>query len=146
MFFPKCKVKMSEQKPIIARELSVPILNDDRSVNYIAGRAGAGISTYPGIHCCGFQKTEKEVDELTNEFIEHLKALPEKELYNYFYGNFGTRSKFLNLFLAKRELSYTRFKLMTNVLDELENYVEMRIPKPKKKKVVKKKAVESDSE
>jgi hypothetical protein len=88
---------------------------------------------------------EDKVNDLVNGYIEYLKGISEKDRYSYFYGTYTTKNTHLYKYLSSKKLSYTEFKTIKSSLDELEDYVEMHIDKPKKK-IVKKKVVDSDEE
>jgi hypothetical protein len=85
------------------------------------------------------------INSVAKKYIEYLKALPEKDRYTYFHGSFSVKGATLNKYLFSLNLEYSDFKTLSTELDELDRYVEMYVEKPKKK-IVKKKIVDSDEE
>ncbi len=87
-----------------------------------------------------------ELDAVVNGYARYLKTLPEAKYYAYFHGGFSSKGKTLRIYLKTLGLQYTAYKALAAQLDDVDDYLEMQLEVPKKKKVVRKKVIESDSE
>ena len=89
-----------------------------------------------------------DLNNIVTNYVTFLKNLPEAKYYSYFHGNsFSAKKAILLSYLKGLDMSYTEYKVLNAELEDLDDYLQMHLIIPKKKKPVKKRRQQdTDSE
>lgn len=86
------------------------------------------------------------IDDIANGFVTFLSNLSNDKLYAYCHSGCQTQTAALNLYLKGLNLSYSQYKSAINELSDIDEYVFLKLEKPKKKAPVKKRVAVKEEE